>query len=211
MSRTEWVQATRPRRVLWLVALALPLLLLGALRWLAGPAPVLAAEVALPAAPAAAPAALPQTPADAASDQRAAQEAAARAAGQPPAWRPIDGRPDFVSAMEWQVLTALARQKGDYDRELARLVNSLRFNKQLETWRATATPKEGRRVLGEQLLDELPERVRQGDYGRPAAEALQRELLQALEPDPAARAARVAAEAERLQVPVLQDGDGVVR
>lgn len=259
MSREFRMHSLR-RRAAWLLTLPLLVLVMLALRWLAGPAPELAAEeggvafgaggtatagrapaggavqwvnatlqgpeqeqaqanslaqeqaqsltqsgMANEAAGAVDPADLPRTAAEAEREQRAARDAVLQALGQPPVQGHLAARPAWVSEVEWQVLTALARQKGDYDRELARLVNSLRFNKLLEAWREPGLSTATRRTLGTQLLAELPERVRQGDYGRAPAEALQRELLRVLEPDPAARATRAAAEAQRLKVPLLQE------
>lgn len=137
--------------------------------------------------------------------QQDAAAATASAVGQPPLQGPVTQRPDFVSKTEWQVLQGLAQQKADPPRELTRLVNELRFNKLLELWHNPPAGQSAaqRRTLAQQLLDELPERVKQGRDARAEAERLQRELLTELEPDPQARRAREAEEADRLREHLL--------
>jgi hypothetical protein len=192
------------------------------LRGLAGPAPE-AADIPAPSPeqradpgaaglPDAATAPLPATPAEAEQQQEAAA-AAARERGPRELQGRLERRPDFVSEIEWQALQAVARRSADYDGELLRLVNNLRFNKQLEQWRAgtVALAPGPRRALGEQLLEAVPERVRQQEYSVPAAQKLQQELLRELEPDPAAREARQAAEAARLRGVLLREEGGVRR
>lgn len=214
-------RAPRASRIGWVAGVALIGALLLGLRVLAGPAPEVAAVTPVmntatgdnsPATPTTDLAALPATPQAAVREQQDAARAAAAIAGQPPLRGPVTARPGFVSETEWQVLQAVARQKADHERELTRLVNSLRFNKQLELWRnAAALPQPAqRRVLGEQLLAELPEHVQQREMARPDAEKLQRELLAALEPDPAARQARITAEARRLQGLAVQEETGTL-
>jgi hypothetical protein len=184
------------------------------LRGLAGPAPDASGapapspeQRAGPGAaglPDAATAPLPATPAEAEQLQEAAAAAARDSAPRELQGR-LERRPDFVAEIEWQALQAVARRSADYDRELLRLVNNLRFNKQLEQWRVAPAP---RRALGEELLEAVPERVRQQEYSVPAAQKLQQELLRELEPDPAARQARQAAEAARLRGVLLREEGG---
>ncbi|MCC2639298.1 MAG: hypothetical protein K0Q68_3017 [Moraxellaceae bacterium] len=154
-----------------------------------------------------APAPLPATPEAAAREQQATSQAVDRQVGLPPWQGPVTRRPAFVSETEWQVLREVARQRVDYERELLRIVNNLRFHKLLERWRAQAAAGDtpGRRALAGQLLDELPLRVRREEYSVAEAEKLQHELLAALEPDPARRAARAAVEAARLRQRLLQE------
>lgn len=151
--------------------------------------------------------------------QRAAQEAAVRAAGTATGPRspaalervapgtpaaPLLTRPDYVSEVEWQVLQGIAARSIDPPRELSRLVDKLRFSKQLDAWRTTADVAQ-QQVLAAQLLQDLPARVQAGDYSRADALALQQQLLATLEPDAAARAARAEAEAARLGGRLLQE------
>lgn len=168
-----------------------------------------AAAAPAPAAPSAGPASpAPGAATNARELQRQQQKAAAATAdavGQAPLQGPVTQRPDFVSETEWQVLQGLAQQKADPRRELTRLVNELRFNKLLELWHNPPAGQDTaqRRALARQLLDELPVRVKQGQYSRAEAQRLQRELLTELEPDPQARRAREAEEAARLREHLL--------
>jgi hypothetical protein len=152
-----------------------------------------ALPVAVPAVAPAAPATA--TTADAVLVQQRAAEQAATAA---PEWRgPLAVRPDFVSPLEWQVLQAVAGQGPDHERVLTQLVNKLRFSKQLEQWRGSGAGAP-RRALAATLLADVPARVAAGDMDAASARTLQGELLADLEPDPAVRARRAAAEAARL-------------
>lgn len=193
MARISVMSRRQPRRRrAWLLALAALAGLGLIMRFLLAPAP----EAPLAQAQAAEPGAMPEHER---RQQETAAEAALSGAGEPPVQGPVTQRPDYVSEVEWDVLRGLAQQHADPERELARLVNSLRFNKQLETWRAghgATTPE--RRALAEALLAALPERVRQQEYSVTDAERLQRELIAALAPDTKARAQREELERQRL-------------
>lgn len=197
--------------VLVLVAIAAVLRLVAGPSPDAGPVPTaLAAEaagsaVAAGSAGATKPGAPARSAAELEAGQRAAQAAAARAAGdEAPSATPAV-RPDYVSEMEWQVLQGVAARSADPARELRRLVDKLRFSKQLDAWRASMDAAE-RRLLATRLLDELPAQVRHGDYARADAERLQQELLVVLEPEPSARAVRAERERARLGTALLQPG-----
>jgi hypothetical protein len=198
------------------VATLLALLL--ALQVIAGPAPEAGGDAPAAGAdaadgqPAAAPggAALPADAASAAAQQQAAQAAVRREIGRPELQGRLGGRPAFVAEMEWQALQAVAQKSRDYDRELLRLVNNLRFHKQLELWHDPALEAATRQALGEQLLATLPGRVQQRDYSVAQARQLQQTLLAALEPDPARRRARLEAEARRIGAPLLEGEGGTV-
>jgi uncharacterized protein (DUF2336 family) len=109
--------------------------------------------------------------------------------------------------MEWLALQAVAQKSVVPARELTRLVNNLRFHKLLDLWRHDGLDTATRQRLGEALLGAIPARVQQKEYTRSTALQLQQELLAALEPDPARRAARRQAEAQRLGT-LLQEGSG---
>lgn len=201
----------------WIVALLVLAAIVAVLRLVAGPSsdagPVATAQAADAAGRADAEGSAGATPgvtparsaAELEAGQRAAQAAAARATGAdaPPAAPTV--RPDYVSEMEWQVLQGVAARSADPARELQRLVDKLRFSKQLDAWRAS-TDAAGRRLLAMRLLDALPAQVQRGDYARADAERLQQELLVVLEPEPSARAARVERERARLGPALLQPG-----
>lgn len=132
--------------------------------------------------------------ATAAGVQAQQAEAARAAADAPPPPARVTARPDYVSALEWEVLTGLAARAPDPARELAHLVARLRFFKQLEQFRAAPAA-----ALADSLLAELPARVAAADVAPDSARTLLAELLAVLEPDPAARAARQEAETARLR------------
>ena len=123
-----------------------------------------------------------------------------RQPGLPPMKGPITSRPSFVSELEWSMLTSLAQQHATPDKELTRLVNFLRFNKQLESWEAL--PKTAdvakRQALAAPLLDDLPQRVANEEIDLKTAQKTQLALLLDAEPDVQARAKRAALEAKRL-------------
>lgn len=114
---------------------------------------------------------------------------------QNPTPSPIKGlvreRPEFVSALEWSVLQEMANQSADPNTTLTRLVNALRFTKQLETWQQLQAEKRDapkRLSIALALLSDLPKRVEMGDYSLASARQLQDELLQDIAPDAAQRA-----------------------
>ncbi|MGQ0599992.1 hypothetical protein [Aquabacterium sp.] len=135
--------------------------------------------------------------------QERQQEAAKELEKQPglkPIVGPIKERPSFVSALEWQMLKGVSQQAGDPDRELTRLVNFLRFNKQLELWEgmSQSPDKARRKELADQLIGELPVRITQGEMDLTEAKRILTGLLNDAEPDAQARGKRAAAETARL-------------
>lgn len=135
---------------------------------------------------------------------KAQQAQAARALEAQPVQAPVKGqvdeRPEFISAMEWSVLQAVAQQHAHPEEELPRLINAVRFNKQLELWQDMPADADAnkRRVLAEALLKDLPERVKQGNYGLVDAQKYMTGLVKDLEADEARQQARANAEMRRL-------------
>lgn len=100
-------------------------------------------------------------------------------------------RPEFVSAMEWSVLQEMANNSPDPNATLTRLVNALRFTKQLETWQQLLADQKDapkRQRIAQALLSDLPQRVEMGDYTLESAQQLQDQLLQDIAPDATQRA-----------------------
>ncbi|MGC4061486.1 MAG: hypothetical protein QM749_11840 [Aquabacterium sp.] len=100
----------------------------------------------------------------------AQQKEAAKVLENQPEMKPIIGpvkeRPPYVSQMEWAMLQGVAQQQNDPDKELTRMVNFLRFSKQVELWEALPkTPENAakRQTLAVQLVDDLPTRVINGE------------------------------------------------
>jgi hypothetical protein len=147
------------------------------------------------------------TPADMPSTEAglvAQQAAAAKEIERQPAMKPITGpikeRPAFVSDIEWTMLKGVSQQNANPDAELTRLVNKLRFMKQLELWQSMEHSPDAakRQVLAEQLLDDLPQRVANADLDKPEAQKLQASLLKDAVSDEQARHKRAEVEARRL-------------
>ncbi|MDX9842120.1 MAG: hypothetical protein RBT42_00025 [Aquabacterium sp.] len=108
---------------------------------------------------------------------------------------PNDGtRPPDFSAQEWTTLLSATADAPHPQRELARLVSYLRFQKGFAQWQALQNSPDiaGRHRLAEQLLSQLPERVRQGEMGAGEVTLLQQALLVDLVPDEAERQQRLA-------------------
>lgn len=189
--------------------------------WFAGPSPLQANDPAEAQVVAAASAPLPSpAPSDALTvngiappapeasasaviaDLKQASRALSPDRVHPPFTGPVTERPAYVSPMEWSMLKGLADQHASPPQELTRLVNSLRFNKQLEAWEALPrTPDAAlqRRTLATSLVNDLPERVRHQDLGLPDAQRTLGALLRDLEPDAEQRLARAAQEEQRLR------------
>lgn len=98
------------------------------------------------------------------------QKEAAKVIEAKPDMKPITGpiteRPDFVSPMEWAMLQGVVQQHANPDKELVRMVNFLRFMKQMEALDGLPkTPQNAakRQVLTTQLIEDLPNRVLGGD------------------------------------------------
>lgn len=132
------------------------------------------------------------------------QAQAAKEIERQPEMKPIEGpiteRPSFVSEMEWMMLKGTAQQNPQPDVELTRLVNFLRFTKQLELWEGLPRSADAgrRQALAAQLLDDLPSRVSHGEMDLKAAQQTQAALLKDVVADPQARKQRAAVEAKRL-------------
>ncbi len=140
----------------------------------------------------------PQQVATMIAEQVATQQAIADNPTPAPTKGTVHERPEFVSAMEWSVLQEMANNSPDPNATLTRLVNALRFTKQLETWQqlqAEKTDAPKRQRIAQALLNDLPQRVEMGDYTPASARELQSELLQDIEPD-ANQRVRLAAQAD---------------
>lgn len=141
------------------------------------------------------------------SEVQAQQEAAAKEILKQPEVKPIVGnvseKPTFLSQMEWNMLKGVAQQHATPEKELTRLVNFVRFTKQLELWQALPeqTDAAKRQTLANELLADLPQRLMQEEFDLPSAQKLQAELLSDAVQDPQERQARAVQEARRLIIP----------
>tara|TARA_R100000322_G_scaffold170297_1_gene145074 strand:- start:5076 stop:5702 length:627 start_codon:yes stop_codon:yes gene_type:complete len=144
---------------------------------------------------------VPDSPEEIAAQQIEANAAAGSQLGVGQLSGPIQERPEFVSRIEWRVLNQVAEASPDKERELTRLVNHLRFSKQLEIWKNQANgPEAERDALARQLLRDIPVRVYSRDLSPGRAQQLQAELVGSLYDDPQERRRRIAEEAERIGV-----------
>ncbi|MGH6645824.1 hypothetical protein [Aquabacterium sp.] len=143
---------------------------------------------------------LPSTEAGLVAQQAAAAKEIERQPTMKPITGPIKDRPAFVSEVEWMMLKGVAQQNATPDAELTRLVNKLRFMKQLELWQSMehSSDMAKRQLLAEQLLDDLPQRVANADLDKPEAQKLQASLLKDAVSDETSRKKRAEAEARRL-------------
>lgn len=164
------------------------------------PAPEAVALVKPPAVLVEQPAGMPTTEAGLVAQQAAAAQVVARAPAMKPITGPVTERPEFVSEMEWTMLKGVAQQNPAPDAELTRLVNKLRFMKQLELWQSMEHSNDmaKRQLLAEQLLDDLPQRVANADLDKPEAQKLQASLLKDAVSDEHARKKRAEVESRRL-------------
>lgn len=138
------------------------------------------------------------TPAEVEVMQQQAALAAAEATGLAPLHAPVTERPAYVSEVEWYILREVAAQGPDPEATLARLVNKLRFSKQVELWQQATGAQ--RRALAQQLLADIPSQVGQADLDRATAQQMQARLLDELVADPVERRTRLAEEAARIGV-----------
>lgn len=145
-----------------------------------------------------------QSPAQLVSEIEAAQQAIATQIGQPPLSGPVLQRPDFISNLEWRVFQGVARTHDNPAAELTLLVNRLRFTRLEDLWRSLlANHRAPRRrlQLARQLLDEIPDRVREHQFDLAQAQALQLQLLEDLVSDPYVRLQQASRESLRLETP----------
>lgn len=154
-----------------------------------------------------APVAMADSPASPDVIEKLAQEQkqTAKAIEDQPQLTPIKGlvgeRPNFISEMEWSVFKAVAMQQRDPDKALTAMVNKVRFFKQLEVLQdmPLTAEKAKRHVLAKELLDDLPERLKNGDLDHAGALQLLTQISADAEPDQARRKALSKRVSEQLQ------------
>lgn len=135
----------------------------------------------------------------------AQQHEAAKVLESQPDMKPIIGpvkeRPPYVSQMEWAMLQGVAQQQIDPDKELTRMVNFLRYTKQMELWEALPKAPESaakRQTLAVQLVDDLPTRVANGEFDLKDAQGKLTTFLADAVTDPNLRRQREETEGKRL-------------
>ena len=129
--------------------------------------------------------------------QMAAETAAIAAVELEPAVAPLTERPEYVSSPEWIILNGVASRHETPDLGLVRLVNLLRFNKQMEALNK-ATDDSVRIKLAEAILRQMPDRVSNKEMSIEKAQSIQLSLINTLYTDPEQVRERAAEEAERI-------------
>jgi|DeeseametaMP0747_FD_contig_71_951160_length_5335_multi_4_in_0_out_0_4 hypothetical protein len=129
--------------------------------------------------------------------QMVAETAAIAAVELEPAVAPLTERPEYVSSPEWIILNGVASRHETPDLELVRLVNLLRFNKQMEALNK-ATDDSVRIKLAEAILRQMPDRVSNKEMSIEKAQSIQLSLINTLYTDPEQVRERAAEEAERI-------------
>lgn len=128
--------------------------------------------------------------------------AAPRAWQEPPLLS--DGRPIDFSAEEWGALKEAMKQSAQPEAELKRVVAYLRFQKRFDQWQALRdSPDVGlRRQFAASLVEQLPERLKEGEVTVGEAQLLLSALWTDLEPDEERRAQRIEEGIKILQAAV---------
>lgn len=111
-------------------------------------------------------------------------------------------RPSDFTEQEWAALKEAMARTENPERELTRVVAYLRFQRGFERWQSLQDSPDARarHALAQQLIEGVPERVRQGEIGMGEAVLLQTALLADIEPDEQARKQRL----ERLQAELAE-------
>lgn len=119
-------------------------------------------------------------------------EAAARAGLQEPVLL-SDGRPADFSVEEWSALKEAMKQSTQPEAELKRVVAYLRFQKRFDQWQGLRdSPDVGlRRQVAASLVEQVPERLKEGEVTMGESQLLLSALWADLEPDEARRRLRI--------------------
>ncbi len=119
-------------------------------------------------------------------------EAAARAGLQEPALL-SDGRPADFSAEEWAALKEAMKQSSQPEAELKRVVAYLRFQKRFDQWQGLRDSPDAslRRQVAATLVEQVPERLKEGEVTMGEAQLLLSALWSDLEPDESRRRLRI--------------------
>jgi hypothetical protein len=125
-----------------------------------------------------------------------------------------DGRPSDFSPEDWAALKDAMSKTPNPRAELDRVVRYLRFQKGFEQWQSLqdAADVAKRRQLALRLLDQVPERMKQGEMTYGEALMLDQALLADLEPNDDLRKQRLAQAQSLLSASVPQaDAEQQVR
>jgi len=100
-----------------------------------------------------------------------------------------DGRPADVSEQEWAALLAVMARQGQTKEDALRLVSYVRYQRGFEKWQTVDADKDARlrRRMAENLMNELPDRLKQGEFTLMEAAFMGAALIADLETDDALR------------------------
>jgi len=104
-----------------------------------------------------------------------------------------DGRPADFSPEDWAALKDALSKTANPRAELERIVKYLRFQKGFEQWQSLQNGPDvaKRHQLAERLLDQVPERMQQGEMTYGEAQMLESALLADIEPNEDVRKQRL--------------------
>ena len=129
--------------------------------------------------------------------QSVALSAVRDTAGDAGELKSLDSRPDFVWPAEWLMLRAVAGRNAEPEQELLRLVNLLRFNKQLEALEIASDERE-KEQLSEAVLSRIPQRIENQEMSVEKAQRIQLRIISAMYEDEDRIRSRAAEEARRI-------------
>ena len=104
-----------------------------------------------------------------------------------------DGRPSDFSAQEWAALKEAMKESDQPEAELKRVVAYLRFQKRFGQWQALRESPDVnlRRLVAASLIEQVPERLAEGEVTMGEAQLLLGALWADLEPDESRRRQRI--------------------
>lgn len=100
-----------------------------------------------------------------------------------------DGRPSDVSEEDWAALLAAMTKQGQTKEDALRLVSFVRYQQGFEKWQTIDTEKDARlrRRMAESLMNQLPDRLKQGEFTLMEAAFMGAALIADLETDDSRR------------------------
>lgn len=100
-----------------------------------------------------------------------------------------DGRPSDVSEEDWAALLAAMTKQGQTKEDALRLVSFVRYHQGFEKWQTIDAEKDARlrRRMAENLMNQLPDRLKQGEFTLMEAAFMGAALIADLETDESRR------------------------
>lgn len=113
-----------------------------------------------------------------------------------------DGRPTDVQPEDWAALNAALAKQGQNKAEAERIVSFVRFQRHFEAWQTLDDTKDvkKRQSMARALLDEMPERMKTGEFTPMETAMISAVLVNGLEEDEAKRAVLMESWGTKLQI-----------